>query len=145
MANEEMASCYLTTLREVTGISSQSQSYHKVNNILKTKKSLVEAMKSRGFFTGMKEFIEYVETKSGYVTPAECWGPLLDYYEWTSQFTPKSKRIQLDILPADDQFSVMYAFILYTQQRIDKGELTIIKLDDIEVVIEKNNEKEYGK
>ena len=124
---------YLQELRLATGISSQSKSYQAISRMLKEDIEFID-------IDECINFTNRIERKRGFATLIECWSELLTYYEFIQHFFPlhKSRRF-MDTLEPEDQFLLMYSYLLNFRNKINNEDFIRVSIYDKEVVIKKED------
>lgn len=128
---------YLKQFADITGINSKAPEYTRLSYILK------EYIKDGKLITprldDMLNFTDRIEQKAYYATVTECYGELLTYYEYIRFYFLKGevgkKNLPLDRFSREDQFNIMFSYLLTLRKNLNTKKWQVIDIYDMEYLI----------
>lgn len=124
---------YLKELRLTVGISSTHKEYYRLARMIKSDAHFIDTQK-------MIEFVDKIERRKGLATIKDCWGELLEYFEYVIWFYNSSaKTTMIDRLSPEDQFLLMYAYVLDAVKKIKDERFIVVEIYDKQFLIKKED------
>jgi hypothetical protein len=97
--------------------------------------------KQRPTYEMIFDFIDKIERRRGWADITDCYGELLNYYEYIQYyFYHKPATKMIDSFEPNEQFQLMYAYLLTLKNYVDEGKWKIVVADNNEYIIK--NQKE---
>lgn len=128
---------YLKTFTDMTGKTSQTKEYQKLHYILK--EYIRDGKLTTPKLDDMINFTDRIERKAYYATISECYGELLTYYEYIRFYFLKGevgkKNLPIDRFSQEDQFNIMFSYLLTLRNNLNKKKWQVIDIYDMEYLI----------
>ena len=84
----------------------------------------------------MIKFVDKIERRKGWASVKDCWGELLTYFEYVIWFyNTSAKTTMIDRLSPEDQFMLMYAYVLDAVKKIKDERFIVVEVYDKQFLI----------
>jgi hypothetical protein len=124
---------YIEEFRKITNISPKSSEYYRFYNALYRNTKTLKSAK----YDEVIKFVNKIERRNGKATIKDCYIDLLDYFEWTSIHLDMNAgmRQSIEKFKAEDQFLIMYSYLLSFKKKVESGKLKLYKIKDLDWIV----------